>query len=380
LTGYNSFFTILTQMRSGDERADNLLSRLFSYSPRPGRQPLEDYCTEALAWCLRSSPDLRTKFLSLARLERLSTRVDRPAIHTQVGFKTTDEENDDNETGGRFDLVIEFGLPEPFVLVVETKVGSPLGRNQLQTYRNELARSDAFEGTPQDARYLVTLTTMRYPSPLTHASVTWPEVHHAVFQSQSSESKVLVDGVLYQFALFLKEKGLSMLELKKTSATLLGQWRGAKELEEQLKQIVERLRNQEEIKPIVGRRQVTSDDVWTGVYETNDFFAGFGILNMEGGPELFMQVEIKVPGDQRKLVKGFDAETRAAFENAKRYQAHFPVDLVNFGKTTVDGNSWFVFTKQVVGELDGDGEAVFQWLYRTAKRVVALLEHAKPTK
>jgi len=111
-------------MRSGDERADNLLSRLFSYSPRPGRQPLEDYCTEALAWCLRSSQDLLANFLRLARLERLSTRIDRAAVHTQMGFKTTNEESDDNETGGRFDHVIEFGLPEPFVLVVETKVGN----------------------------------------------------------------------------------------------------------------------------------------------------------------------------------------------------------------------------------------------------------------
>jgi hypothetical protein len=153
-----------------------------------------------------------------------------------------------------------------------------------------------------------------------------------------------------------------------------------KELEKQIEQIVERLRNQEEIKPIVGRRQVKSDDVWTGVYGKNDFFAGFGILDMEGGPDLFMEVEMTLPGDQRKLVKKFDTETKAAFENAKRYQERFHADLVNFGKTTVGGNSWFVFTKQVTGDLDGNGEAVFQWLYRTAERVIALAEHAKPTK
>src|SRR5438876_7778139 len=101
-------------MRSGDERADNLLSRLFSYSPRPSRQPLEDYCIEALAWCLRNSQDLLANFLRLARLERLSTRIDRVTVHTQMGFKTTNEESDDNETGARFDHVIECGIPETF--------------------------------------------------------------------------------------------------------------------------------------------------------------------------------------------------------------------------------------------------------------------------
>jgi hypothetical protein len=54
-------------------------------------------------------------------------------------------------------------------------------------------------------------------------------------KSQSSESKVLVDGVLNQFALFLKEKGLSMLELKNTSANLLGQWREVKNSKSRLR-------------------------------------------------------------------------------------------------------------------------------------------------
>lgn len=34
-------------MKSRDERARNLLSRLFAYAPRKCREALEDYCTEA---------------------------------------------------------------------------------------------------------------------------------------------------------------------------------------------------------------------------------------------------------------------------------------------------------------------------------------------
>src|SRR6202035_4147254 len=43
-------------MTSIEPTDDNLLLRLFTYSPREGRSALEDFCTEALAWCLRTSP------------------------------------------------------------------------------------------------------------------------------------------------------------------------------------------------------------------------------------------------------------------------------------------------------------------------------------
>jgi len=384
---------IMAPMRSDDERADNLFSRLFSYSPRLEREPIEDFCTEALAWCLRNSTDLPTKFLGLTNVKALTERIIppasvRPQIDTQLRFRTTDEEKDDeNETAGRFDLVIQSGLPLPFVLVVEAKVGSPFGTNQLERYRRELDSSDAFEGIPQDARHLVTLTILRQDRsrlkdgrPLPDGSITWAKVHRAISQSSGNED-ALVSGILKQFAFFLKEKGLSMLELKKTDADLLNQWPKVKEFDEQLQQIVERLRNEKDIKPLV-RKKVESEAEWIGVYGKNticdesDFFAGFGILKMEGGSELFMQVEIIVPGDQRKLIKNLDSEMKAAFEEAKRFYKRINGDIVNFDKLMPDGSSCFVFDKQVTGEIAGDGEAVFEWLYRTAKKAIAL---AKPT-
>ena len=311
-----------------------------------------------------------------------------PQIDTQLRFRITDEEKDDeNEAAGRFDLVIQYGLPLPFVLVIEAKVDSPFGPDQLQRYRRELDSPDAFEGVPQDARYLVTLTILRQvPSPmkdgrqLPDGSITWAEVHRAISQSSGNED-ALVSGTLKQFAFFLKEKGLSMLELKKTDADLLDQWPKVMEFEEQLKAIVERLRNEKDIKPIV-RRKVESYAEWIGVYgknlicDENDFFAGFGILKMDGISELFMHVEIIVPGDRRNLVKGFEPAIKEAFEAAKRYQERCApdIDLVNFGKT-LGGHSRFVFAKQVAGELNGNGEALFEWLYKMSKYAIGL---AKP--
>lgn len=76
-------------MHSDDNRADNLYSRLFSYSPRQGREPLEDFCTEGLAWCLRKSPEFLSEFLALSNVQGMTEQVGlaastSPEVSTQV--------------------------------------------------------------------------------------------------------------------------------------------------------------------------------------------------------------------------------------------------------------------------------------------------------
>lgn len=288
-------------MKSRDARADNLLLRLFSYAPRVGREALEDYCTEALAWCLKKSPEFLRHFLNLTGIPALHDCLEPAEVHTQMSFDA-----DDSVDGGRFDLVIESGLAAPFVLVVETKVGSGFGANQLKTYRNRLNASDGFEGVPIEARYLVTLTTVRHHSPHCDGWITWPDVHHAL-TAGTAPIDALIAGVFEQLALFLNEKGLSMLKLNKTDENLLGRWVEVKTLDGQLRRIVDRLRIQEDIKPVVGRRQVKSaaDGEWIGVGGKSDFWAGFGISKMAAGHELFLWVEISRAGDSRKWMARF---------------------------------------------------------------------------
>jgi len=45
-----------------------------------------------------------------------------------------------------------------------------------------------------------------------------------------------------------------------------------------------------------------------------------------------------------------------------------------------DGNSRFVFTRRVAGEFDGDGEAVFNWLYRISKHAIELAKRSSKKK
>src|SRR5438477_130057 len=98
---------MLTIVRSGDPRADNLISRLFSYSPRPNRQSLEDYCTEALAWCLRTCPELFPEIFAETELKSLTRPSDTVDVHTQLPFKISDRNDEESEApddqgGGRF--------------------------------------------------------------------------------------------------------------------------------------------------------------------------------------------------------------------------------------------------------------------------------------
>ena len=121
-------------MQSGDARAGNLFSRLFSYTPREDRIPLEDYCTETLAWCLCQSEDLAQEFLALTGIEELRGYRGPVAVATQESFKDSedeDEEEDNQSSGGRFDLVIRPANSVDFVLVVESKVFSGFHPSQL---------------------------------------------------------------------------------------------------------------------------------------------------------------------------------------------------------------------------------------------------------
>jgi hypothetical protein len=73
-------------------------------------------------------------------------------------------------------------------------------------------------------------------------------------------------------------------------------------------------------------------------------------------------------------------QIKEAFQTAKRYQERYaPIDLVNFDKT-LDGHSWFVFAKKVAGELDGNDEALFEWLHKMSKYAMGLAKLAKAKK
>src|SRR5687767_4636564 len=130
-------------MKANHPNSNNLLCRLFSYTPRTEqRTPLEDFCTEALAWCLIESREFREDFLKLMDICIQPTQL--LDIHTQYSFAGEEDDEDAEEvnTGrGRFDLVIHSAIDNAFVIVIEVKVGWDPKASQIRKYREELTRN-----------------------------------------------------------------------------------------------------------------------------------------------------------------------------------------------------------------------------------------------
>lgn len=185
-------------MRHENPKASNLFSRLSSYVPREGenrvRHPLEDFCTEALAYCLIYSPEFRRKFVSL--IPDFPRHPDTPIkVHTQHTIKT-----------GRPDLVLEATTEQlKSRWNGEVKLGADLRESQLG-YLNFLLAPQA-----QISKHLTLL-----PPKVT--VISWETVHRlleeAAKTSPSSSSPSAIPSVVAQFADFLAEKGLKNIHMK----------------------------------------------------------------------------------------------------------------------------------------------------------------------
>src|SRR5947207_15143471 len=83
-------------MRYTDERAGNLFARLLTYSPRSEkREEQENYCTEALAWCIIKSDRLAGSLLKeICTIANGKPEVagfsGQLQVDTQIGFTGDD--------------------------------------------------------------------------------------------------------------------------------------------------------------------------------------------------------------------------------------------------------------------------------------------------
>src|SRR5437899_3083611 len=68
----------------------NLFSGLCKYSLKPEKEPLENFCTELLAWCLQNSPKFRREFLKLSELPQVLSYDGAVEVETQQSFAVTD--------------------------------------------------------------------------------------------------------------------------------------------------------------------------------------------------------------------------------------------------------------------------------------------------
>jgi hypothetical protein len=319
-------------MRSTDERAGNLIARLFAYSPRTGeRLELENYCTEALAWCLIISKPFAAKFLEEIRksleshLQRQRCVIKAPLqVSTQISFKGEDilqDEGDDPQTrrGGRFDLVLAPGKPRGCVIVIETKVKFDLElKKQVAAYRRALTNQGVCTNFGNfDKAYVVTLTPSTRPETTADAHLSWGQIHRLI----SSHLNVKQEPREFSaFADFLKINHLSFMNIPPITASVITNFRRVAPFLNDLKELFARFSNDEMLKkffrPSIWDRPVVDfDDTasWYGVNGTKAgrwVYAGLFVKDDFAG----LRAEIVYAGDRleeaKKLGKGCKACAR----------------------------------------------------------------------
>jgi len=168
-----------------------LFDKLFKLHLKSSNQPLEDYITEIFAFCLQIDAIFRNKFLHLLNLP--NKEFSSFYIDTQCAY---------NAESRRTDLEINLGHS---YIIIESKVGSTEGLNQLDAYADILAEKG------QDHKLLVFLTANReekekaYPNGIIFQQLRWHEVGMCIDNSCNT--------ITLELKNFLKEKKLIMEKL-----------------------------------------------------------------------------------------------------------------------------------------------------------------------
>ncbi|MDB6032168.1 MAG: hypothetical protein JWM16_2506, partial [Verrucomicrobiales bacterium] len=245
-------------------------------------------------------------------------------------------------------------------------------------YRKHLDKTYAH--LPRARRLLVSLTSLPIVDADSGADIClrWENVQRMI--ATTDDPSAFVKQVLKEFAAFLESKGLAPINMPKITSTLLASWHDAKRLEHSLAKVLEKLRTDPEINKITSFRQVNrADKNWIGISGQNFFWAGFCIK----GTEMYMWVEITLPGDKRSLRRQLTPPLAKSFENATKYLEDWEDnDAVNrdVGDLTKVLGSRFVFAQSVNQDTEPDSERLFQWLYDTSLAVIAMATPGKSSK
>ena len=377
-------------MRDDHSQAHNLFSRLISYSPRIGegsrtRTALEDYFTEALAWCLRS-PDFRKNFFDLIRESARSLGQGLPQgdeanleIHTQLSFAQAEEEEPEDATAAtprrrRFDLVIQSSADRSLVIVVENKVSWRFTEIQLPAYRNELDRGQQFKDF-KTKLLIVISPSGENPGPggtVPAITLRWSEVQrkltefsgvaHGRFHEQMNLP--VIRFVCAQFADFLKEKGLAPMKIAKADGVQLNGWIAGFEAQENMTRILAAIRESRKTlrkTPVFNPGSGEHDDGsrWFGLYGkgADFFYLGFRLRDQQGTTELHLWIQMSSPKQSRlttKLIGKLRADGAAVDDE--------------------DGGRILNVSRKVTGtQLDGNADRMREWFENTLATIDGIL-------
>jgi len=261
-------------VHSSDSSSNNLFVRLFTYVPRPAggaanpkrarrRNALEDFCTQALAWCLLHSKQFASHLFAIPGFINTGFRADAFSIDTQLSFsgRESDEITNDQVRRSRFDLVIRASEPAPALAVIESKVAPDRRENidaQIAEYRRHLTGS-AFQAYPTKIVLLLTPYSDKHTA---DAHISWGEVCAALEASTKSRAKYEA-AVLKQFAEFLRLRYLAKMALPPV-LPLIAEFKKVGPLLAALEATFDSLRNDEIVKAIFPRRDALVPNMGLG--------------------------------------------------------------------------------------------------------------------
>jgi len=308
----------MRRMHSSDVRGQNLFSRLFTYAPRPApdsedgkrfrqRNALEDFCTEALAWCLRDSKPFADRLFQADCFQTHKFEPKTFEVDTQLSFTGEDgDEEDDSEKSirSRFDLVLRSSAPTSFVIVIECKVAPDKRENieeQIKTYK--ALQGDAFKSYVHRRIFLLTPYGEKYNA---DAHLSWDQVYDALGPEEV---------VLHQFGEFLKIQHLARMKLP-SIPPLLSPLKSVAPMLAGLAAIFENLRNDDvgrvifRKEAVVPKMNINKDenyfwyDIWSrGARPT--YIVGFHTTFSNSDP-LLMSVQVAFDGDRTsEVLSGF---------------------------------------------------------------------------
>jgi hypothetical protein len=347
-------------MTSTDERADNLIARLFAYSPRTGeRLELENYCTEALAWCLIVSEPFAATFLATVRKSLASTRQRQACVlkaplqvSTQISFKgediLQDEEDVQARHSGRFDLILASGKRGDSLIVIETKVKfDPELEKQVAAYRAALTNPTVRAVFGNFSKvYVVTLTPSTRHETSADAHLSWGQIHQIINgHSDVREFRAFAD--------FLKVNHLSFMNIPPITASVITNFRQAAPFLNNLKELFARFSNDEVLKKFF------RPSIWDRpIVDFDDRASWYGVGGMKGGRWVYagffmkddfagLWAEIQYAGDRLEETKKLGSNAKRALEEAKR--------LLGVGPSYENRSTFLVFAHKIEsGEVADD--------------------------
>lgn len=350
-------------MRSHDTLRNNLFARLFSYTPREGRKPIEDFCTETLAWCLLESPTFRQHFLSLIDRKRDWGEVD---IATQYSYRTANGEEDAkaDSDAGRFDLLITTRETPMLAVVIESKVDASFGFQQISRYKSSPALKKF-----QEAKVITLTPSFEKPPDAEGADdhIPWAQVQKLLEEQTSEEPCV---PILKQFAVFLKNRGLYPMKLTSLTQELKQGIQNAVPLIVELQNILEALRANAEIsgnklKPTWELDKIHERSSF-GYYSSGSpmFWVGF-VFERE---EVLLWVELYLEGDCHGLKNEIIGNLKLDFDLLPRYLRQDEKDYyVNSSSNLNSEKKVFGFVHLLDSELNGNPDSILSWFQNTIK-------------